>query len=91
MEWPLNPLDMNLIEHLCTHIKLELCRQYPDIVSLKRSPEDIKTILKQQLTKVCRDIGESVIQNLAENMQQRIQALIRARSWYTEYGARRME
>ena len=85
MEWPSNSPDMNPIEHLWAHLKLELYRRYPDTATLKGSPDTIKKILKQRLTEVLWDIGESVLESLVESMPCRVQVLIHARGWYTEY------
>ena len=85
IEWPPNSPDMNPIEHLWAHLKLELYRQYPDTTTLKGSPNTIKTILRPRLNKLWWNIGESVLEKLVESMPRRVQALINAKGWYTEY------
>lgn len=85
MEWPPNSPDMNPIEHLWEVLKLELHRRYPDTCSLKGSPEFIKTTLQQRLHEVWWDIGVDILNSLVENMPERVNALLKARGWYTEF------
>jgi transposase len=47
MEWPPNSPDMNPIEHLWSHIKLELHHRYPDTKTLPGHPETVKRVLKE--------------------------------------------
>ena len=49
MDWPPNSPDMNPIENLWAHLKLELHRRYPDTKYLSRSPAVIRGILKRRL------------------------------------------
>ncbi len=85
MEWPPNSPDMNPIENLWAHLKLELHRRYPDTNSLQGSPDAIKTILKTRLNEVWWQIGEEVLRNLIDSMPQRVRALLDAKGWYTKY------
>ena len=85
MEWPPNSPDMNPIEHLWAHLKLELHKRYPDTKRLRGSPEAIKRVLRARLTEVWWDIGEKVLNGLINSMSHRVQALLAARGWYTEY------
>jgi len=85
MEWPPNSPDMNPLENLWAHMKLELHRQYPDTASLKGSPETIKAALRPRLQEIWWNIGNDVLMNLVESMPCRVQALIHAKGWYIEY------
>ena len=85
MEWPPNSPDMNPLENLWAHMKLELHRQYPDTASLKGSPERIKTALRPLLQEIWWNIEEDVLIKLVESMPDRVQALIYVKGWYTEY------
>jgi transposase len=58
MEWPPNSPDMNPIENLWAHLKLELHRRYPDTKYLSGSPAVIRGILKRRLLEVWWAIGE---------------------------------
>ena len=85
MEWPPNSPDMNPIENLWSHLKLELHRRYPDTKYLTGSPAVIRGILKRRLLEVWWAIGEDVLNELVESMPKRVSALIAAKGWYTKF------
>ena len=85
MCWPANSPDMNLIEQLWAHLKLELHRRYPDTRHLQGSPERIRTVLRERLMEIWWAIGEDVLNSLIDSMPRRVRALIAAGGWYTEY------
>ena len=58
IEWPANSPNMNLIEQLSAHLKLELHRQYSDTKHIEGSPEYIKGVLRERLTEIWWNIGE---------------------------------
>ena len=85
MTWPANSPDMNPIEHLWAHLKLELHRRYPNTKHLRGSPDTVRKVLRERLMKVWWQIGEKVLQNLIDDMPCRVHALIKAVGRYTEY------
>ena len=85
MEWPPRSPDMNLIENLWAHLKLELHRQYPDTATLYGSPRYIRQVLSERLHEVWWSIREKVLDRLIKSMPYHVQALIDARGWYTAY------
>src|SRR5579871_2491172 len=85
MDWPPNSPDMNPIENLWAHLKLELHRRYPDTKYLSGSPAVIREILKRRLFEVWWEIGEGTLNGLVESMPKRVSALLSARGWYTEF------
>jgi len=85
MDWPPNSPNMNPIENLYAHLKLELHRRYPDTSTLRGSPATIKQALADRLTEAWWDIGEGVLDPLIESMPQLVAALITAKGWYTHY------
>ena len=76
---------MYLIENLWAHLKLELHRRYPDIVTLCGSPAYIRQRIIERVHEVWWAIGEDVMERLIDSMPHRVQALIKARGWYTKY------
>jgi transposase len=85
MEWPPNSPDMNPIEHLWAHLKLEPHRRFPDTVNLKGAPQTIKASLRPRLASVWHQIQAEVLQDLVNSMPRRVEALLKAKGWYTEY------
>ena len=51
-DWPLYSPDMNLIENLWAHLKLELHRRYPDTATLSGSPQYIRQCITKRVRKV---------------------------------------
>jgi len=85
MEWPANSPDMNPIENLWAHLKLELHRRWPDTATIRGSPATIKAVLKRRLMEIWWDIGDGVLKDLIDSMPHRVRALLDARGWYTKY------
>jgi len=85
MDWPPNSPDMNLIENLWAHIKIELYKRYPDTATLRGPPHIIRANLRERLLEVWWEIGEDVLNRLVDSMVDRIQALIDAKGWYTGF------
>ena len=88
MKWSLNSPDMNLIENLWAHLKLELHQWYPDTKYLSRSPAMIRGILKRRLFEVWWMIEEKILNKLMESMSRCVHALLEAKSWYLDYWCR---
>ena len=84
-DWPPYSPDMNLIENLWAHLKLELHRQYPDTAILSGSPQYIRQRIAERVHTVWWSIGEEVLDRLIDSMRDRVHALIKARGWYTKY------
>ena len=85
MEWPPNSPDMNLIENLWAHLKLELHKCYPDTIYFRGPPHFIRQKLRERLMPLWWEIGQGVLNGLIDSMPHRVQALIDAKGWYTKY------
>jgi len=85
MHWPANSPDLNPIEHLWSHLKRELHRQYPDIWYLKGYHDTIRRILKERIHKIWWNIGSTVLENLIESMPHRECAVLDTRGNVTSY------
>jgi transposase len=85
MEWPPNSPDMNPIENLWAHLKRELHHQFPDTKTLRGPPHIIRRVLRDRLMEVWWEIEEKVLDRLIDSMPHRVQALIDADGWYTDF------
>src|SRR5579859_4530478 len=85
MDWAPNSPDMNLIENLWAYLKAALHKRYPDTAALHGPPHVIRAKLRERLLKVWWEIGEGVLNQLVNSMLDRVQALIAAGGWYTEF------
>lgn len=52
---------------------------------LKGSESMVREELRKRLNEIWWDIGEDVLNRLIDSMPNRIQAVLKARGWYTEY------
>ena len=84
-DWPPYSPDMNLIENLWAHLKLELHRRYPETANLSGSPEYIRQLISERVHEEWWTIGEEVSDRLIDSMPHHVEALIKARGWYTKY------
>ena len=85
MDFPPNSPDLNPIEHLWFKVKAELYRRYPDTMYLKGSGKAVRKELQDRLNKIWWDIGEDVLNKLIDSMPMCIEAVLKAKGWYTEY------
>ena len=82
---PLSP-DLNPIEwQAWVELKKRLHQQYPDIVSLRGTPERIRDRLEEVLPLVWATIPEEFFESLWKSMPARVAAVIEAKGWYTKY------
>lgn len=85
MDFPPNSPDLNPIENLWSILKAELYRRYPDTMYLQGPRKAVSNKLRSRLNQVWWDIGEDVLNKLIDSLPKRIQAVIEAKGWYTEY------
>ncbi len=52
---------------------------------LKGSGKAVRKELQDWLNKIWWDIGEDVLNKLIDSMLMRIEAVLKAKGWYTEY------
>jgi len=85
MKFPPNSPDLNPIENLWSIIKAELYRRYPDTMYLQSSGNAVREELRNRLNKIWWDIGKDILNRLIDSMLRRIEAVIKAKGWYTEF------
>ena len=76
---------MNPIENSWAHLKLQLYIRYPDTRHLSGSSDVVRAELSKRLAEVWWILGEEVLNALVESMPARVEALIAAKGWYTDY------
>lgn len=77
MDWPAQSPDMNIIEHVWAHMKHRLRRRNPPI----RNARELWPAVQEEWEAI--DI--EFIRNLYRSIPRRIEALYRARGWWTKY------
>jgi hypothetical protein len=77
LDWPAQSPDLNPIEHLWRHLKIELSK----LVTAPKNEEE----LWNAVIKVYYDISKEVCQNLIKSMPDRIKAVLQARGRHTKY------
>jgi transposase len=85
MVWPPYSPDLNPIEHVWPILKKNLHDHYPELATMKGGRPKVQAVLIPAL-KHCWDMIEpSVFENLARTMPNRVQAVFKAKGWYTKY------
>ena len=84
-EFPPNSPDLNPIEHLWSILKTELYKRYPDTMYLRGSKNAVKDELRNRLNTIWWEIDEEVLNHLVDSMPKRVEAVIKAKGWYTDY------
>ena len=81
---PSHSPDMNPIEHVWRAMKSSLHRQHPDIHLLKNNEDDVE-VLKGWIKDAWEAVPQELIDRLILSMPRRLQALRKAKGWYTKY------
>ena len=77
LEWPLQYPDLNRIEHLWHHVKMELSKH----------PTPARGVWEiwERVEEVWEKIEPEVCQKLIESMPRRVEAVIKAKGGHTKY------
>jgi transposase len=82
VEWPPHSPDLNPIEHVWNRLKRTLLRLHP--FSEGRSEADWDQV-QEAIQEAWWAILQEAIDHLIDSMLRRIEAVYRARGWYTKY------
>ena len=85
MVWPPYSPDLNPIEHIWRELKICLQEKYPNIKYTKGGPDKIKAALAEALPQVWDSIPKEKFEALCTSIPDRVEAVIKARGWYTKY------
>ncbi len=84
LEWPPRSPDLNPIEHCWNLLKKKLIELYPRLLMVGRSQINW-TEFYEAIGAACWAIPQAMIDTLINSMPRRIEAVYRARGWYTKY------
>jgi hypothetical protein len=84
INWPVHSPDLNLIEHVWVLLKQALFRLYPELTQLKDNQIDIERF-KCMLKHAWRSIDQDKIRGLFRSIHKRLEAVRKAKGWYTKY------
>jgi len=76
---------LTIIQNIWSYLKHELRQRYPDTATLKGSPDTIRATLQERIHKLWWYIGSDILRTYMESMPCRVQQVLQARGWYTEY------
>ena len=84
MDWPLYSLDLNPIENLWKRLKDEIIRLHPKLITMGNSDPAMDYLI-MCAREAWESLEEVMLNKLAENMQKRVDAVLKAKGWYTKY------
>jgi hypothetical protein len=84
VEWPPHSPDLNPIEHVWNMLKRTLLKLHPFLFEEGRAQTDWKNF-HEAIQEAWWAISQASIDGLIDSMPRRIEAVIRARGWYTKY------
>lgn len=84
IDWPPHSPDLNPIEHIWRFLKDKLVSLFPELRDLDNN-EASRAQLRAALQVAWREIPQDLIRRLIDSIPRRLQAVIRARGYYTKY------
>ncbi|TFB01974.1 hypothetical protein CCMA1212_006059 [Trichoderma ghanense] len=84
MDWPPYSPDLNPIENIWKLVKQKIVERYPELQEMPQTAAAFD-LLEKAAVEAWEEIRDEVLENLVRTMPHRIEAVIRARGWYTKY------
>ena len=84
IDWPPHSPDINPIEHVWKALKEELKKLDTNLHELKKNEASIDW-MKKQLIIAWNSLPQDKIDRLIESLPRRLDAVIKAKGWYTKY------
>jgi transposase len=85
MEWPPYSPDLNPIEHVWRHLKEWVNEHHPELETLTGNDEMIKECMVKALQEGWNALKDELFEELIKSMKRRMEAVIKAKGWYTKY------
>jgi transposase len=85
IDWPPYSPDLNPIEHAWAKLKEMIYRLDPDIENYQGSIGDLKDRFNELIEHAWEALGQEYFDKLIKSTPRRIQAVIKAKGWYTKY------
>jgi transposase len=83
--WPPYSPDLNPIEHAWAKLKELIYQLNPGLADLKGTKEEVIQTLIEALKEAWAKIGKDYFDSLIKSMDQRVNAVLEAKGWYTKY------
>jgi hypothetical protein len=84
MDWPLYSPDLNPIENLRKMLKAEIDRAHPELKGMGNSNSTMDFMI-ECAQEAWETLEGELLNNLAEGMQKRVDAVKASNGWYTKY------
>jgi transposase len=84
MDWPSYSPDLNPIENLWALMKAEIYKLYPELEFADNTVETLERLI-EAAKEAWHSIEDSILYNLSSTMPHRVQAVLKAKGWYTKY------
>ena len=84
MDWPPYSPDLNPIENIWALMKAEIYRNYPELETADDTEETLLLLIKAA-QEAWHSIEQSILDNISENMSNRVEFVLKAEGWYTKY------
>lgn len=84
MDWPPYSPDLNPIENLWALLKAEMYRKFPNLVGMPNTEATLDYLI-QCAIQTWDTLEFSLLNRLMDTMEHRVEAVLRAKGWYTKY------
>ena len=85
MQWPPYSPDLNPIENCWKRLKEKVQNQYPELATYPGGKPTVQAKLREVLPAVWDEIESDYLQSLCSSICTRVNAVIKAKGWYTKY------
>lgn len=84
MDWPPYSPDLNPIENLWKLLKERICKAYPELGDMPKNAKAMEALITAAIV-VWEEFEDNLLGRLVKSMNNRLEAVITAKGWYTKY------